>query len=48
MRELLGIELKDLLFEPVELIGEFSKECDYENVIKYIEKDNADDAKTRL
>ncbi|KAN0117099.1 hypothetical protein V8E51_003076 [Hyaloscypha variabilis] len=48
VRELLGIELQDLLSEPAELIGEFSEESDYENAIKHIEKDNADDAKTRL
>ena len=48
MRELLGIELQDLLSEPAELIGGFNEESDYETTIKHIEKDNADDAKTRL
>jgi hypothetical protein len=48
VRELLGIELQDLLSEPAELIGEFSEESDYENTIKHIEKDNANNAKTRL
>jgi hypothetical protein len=46
VRELLGIELQDLLSEPAEIIGEFSEESDYENAIKHIEKDNANDAKT--
>jgi len=46
--ELLGIELRDLLSEPAELIGGFNEESDYETTIKHIEKDNADDAKTRL
>jgi hypothetical protein len=48
VRELLGIELRDLLSEPAELIGEFNEESDYETAIKHIEKDNADDTKTRL
>ena len=48
IREILGIELQDLLLEPAELIGGFNEESDYETTIKHIEKDNADDAKTRL
>ncbi|KAH8759537.1 hypothetical protein F5882DRAFT_384523 [Hyaloscypha sp. PMI_1271] len=48
VRELLRIELQDLLSEPTELIGGFSKESDYENVIKHIEKENANNTNTRL
>ena len=48
VRELSGIELQDILSEPIELIGEFSKESYYENIIKHIEKENAEDSKTRL
>ncbi|KAN0101933.1 hypothetical protein V8E51_012443 [Hyaloscypha variabilis] len=33
VREVLGIELQDLLSEPAELVGEFSEESDYENMI---------------
>jgi hypothetical protein len=45
VRELLRIELRDLLSEPAELMGE---ESDYENAMKQIEKENADDIRTRL
>jgi hypothetical protein len=42
------IEMRDLLSEPVELIGEFRDENDYGNAMKHIEKYNADDTRTRL
>jgi len=48
VRELLRIELQDLLSEPKELMGEFSEESDYETAIKYIERENGDDIRTRL
>jgi hypothetical protein len=47
-RELSEIELRDILSEPLELMGEFNDENDYENAIKRIEKENADDARTQL
>ena len=46
MRKLLGIELEDLLSEPVKLIGEFSKEGEYEIAIKHIKKENANNTRT--
>jgi len=48
IRELLGMELQDLLFKLAEFISEFSEESDYKNTIKHIEKENAEDTKTRL
>jgi hypothetical protein len=48
MRELAERELQKLLSEPTELIGEFREESDYENAIKHVEKENADDTRTRL
>jgi hypothetical protein len=47
-RELSEIELRDILSEPLELMGEFNDENDYENVLKRIEKENANDTKARL
>jgi hypothetical protein len=47
-RELLEIELRDILSELLELMGEFNDENDYENAIKRIEKENADDVRTQL
>ncbi|KFY02661.1 hypothetical protein O988_02001 [Pseudogymnoascus sp. VKM F-3808] len=47
-RELSEIELRDILSEPLELMGEFNDENDYENAIERIEKENADDARTQL
>jgi hypothetical protein len=47
-RELSEIELRDILFEPLELMGEFNDENDYENAIKRIEKENANDTKAHL
>jgi hypothetical protein len=46
VRELSGIELQDLLSKPVELIGEFSKETEYDIVMKHIEKENTDDTRS--
>ncbi len=43
IRELSRIVIQDLLSELAELISEFSKESDYENIIKYIKKENAND-----
>ena len=47
-RELSEIELQGILSEPLELIGEFNNENDYENVIKLIEKEIANDTRTQL
>ena len=47
-RELSEIELQVILSEPLELMGEFNDENDYENAIKRIEKENADDTRTQL
>jgi len=46
VRELSRMAMQDLLSEPAELIGEFSTESDYEDVIKHIEKENANDTRT--
>jgi hypothetical protein len=46
VRELLRIAIQDLLSEPAELIGEFSTESDYKDIIKHIEKENANDTRT--
>ena len=48
VRELSKIAMQDLLSEPAELMGEFSKESDYENAMKHIEKENANDTRTQL
>jgi hypothetical protein len=45
--ELAEKELKDTISEPTELTGEFREESDYENVIKQIKKENANDIRTR-
>lgn len=47
-RELSEIELRDILSELLELMGEFNDENNYKNAIKCIEKENADDARTYL
>jgi hypothetical protein len=47
-RELMDIELRDILSEPQELMGEFNDEKDYDNAIKHIEKENADDTRTQI
>jgi hypothetical protein len=47
-RELSEIELRDILSKPLELRGEFNDENDYENAIKRIEKENANDTKAHL
>jgi hypothetical protein len=47
MRELAERELQETISEPTELTGEFREESDYENVIKQIEKENANDTRTR-
>jgi hypothetical protein len=47
VRELAERELQDTISEPIELTGDFKEESDYENVIKQIEKENANDTRTR-
>jgi hypothetical protein len=36
------------LSEPLELMGEFNEENDYEKAIQHIEKETADDTRTQL
>jgi hypothetical protein len=47
VRELVERELQDTISEPTELTGEFREESDYENVIRQIKKENANDTRTR-
>ena len=46
LRELADRELQDTISEPTELTGEFREESDYENVIKQIEKEYANNIRT--
>jgi hypothetical protein len=46
-RELAEKELQETISEPTELTGEFREESDFENVIKQIEKEKANDIRTR-
>ena len=48
VRELLGIELQDLLSEPAELVGEFSEESDIRIATKHSKKHSTDDANTQV
>jgi hypothetical protein len=48
VRELSRMAMQDLLSKPAELMGEFRTESDYEDVIKHIEKENANDTRTQL
>jgi hypothetical protein len=48
IRALVEAEIRLLLSEPKDLTGEFTEESDYETVIKYIEKETANDTKSRL
>lgn len=47
-RELSEIELRNIIAEPLELIGEFHEESDYESAIKRIEREAADGTITHL
>jgi hypothetical protein len=47
VKELVERELQDTISKPTKLIGDFKEESDYENVIKQIEKENANDTRTR-
>jgi hypothetical protein len=47
MRDLAEKELLETISEPTELTGEFREESDYRTVIKHIEKEIADDTRTR-
>ena len=40
--------MQKLLFKPEEFTSEFRKKSDYNTIIKYIEKRNANDKKIRL
>jgi hypothetical protein len=40
--------LQDLLSGPAELIGEFSEESDYKNVMKYIENEDANKTRDKM
>ena len=48
MREIADRDLKELLSEPAELLGEFKEEGEFENLIKEIDKENAFDEKRRV
>ena len=45
MRVLADRDLKDILSEPTELIGEFKEEDEFENLIRAVDKENAGSAK---
>jgi len=47
VRELTERELQGTISKPTKLTAEFKEESDYKNVIKQIEKENANDTKTR-
>jgi hypothetical protein len=47
MREIADRDLKDVLSEPTELIGEFKEEDEFENLIREVDKENAYDVKKR-
>lgn len=47
VRELAEREFQDTISKPTKLTGDFKEESDYENVIKQIEKENANDTRTR-
>lgn len=47
MRELADRDLKDILSEPTELMGEFEEEDEFENLIRDTDKENAGSAKKR-
>jgi hypothetical protein len=47
LRELVEREFQNIFSEPNELIGEFREETDYENAIKQVEKEYADNIKSR-
>jgi hypothetical protein len=47
MRELAEREFQDIISEPTKLTGEFREESDYEDVVKQIEKEKANDTRTR-
>jgi hypothetical protein len=48
IRELSRMALQDLLSEPAEFMGEFSEESDYENAMKYIENEDADETRDQM
>jgi hypothetical protein len=48
MRVLSDIELRDLLSDPLELMGEFREKEDYDSAMKHIEKEVANDARSKL
>lgn len=47
IREIADRDLKDILSEPEELMGEFKEEDEFKNLIKEIDKGNASDTKKR-
>ena len=47
-REIADRDLKELLSEPTELLGEFKEEGEFENLIKEIDKGNAFDEKRHV
>jgi hypothetical protein len=47
VREIANRDLKDVLSEPTELMGEFKEEDEFENPIREVDKENACNAKRR-
>jgi hypothetical protein len=45
MREIADQDLKDVLSEPTELIEEFKKKDEFENLIREVDKENVYDIK---
>ena len=46
LRELVEREFQNIFSEPKELVGEFREETDFENAIKQVEKEYADNIKS--
>jgi hypothetical protein len=47
LRKIVESELQNILSEPTEFISEFKEESDYENAIKQVKKENANDIETQ-
>jgi len=47
IREIADRDLKDVLSEPMELMGEFKEEDEFEKLIRQVDRENAHDAKKR-
>src|ERR1700716_3550696 len=47
IREIADRDMKDVLSEPMELMGEFKEEDEFEKLIRQVDRENAHDAKKR-